>query len=54
MPLRNTDRSYGSVTKALHWLTALLIVSIIPVGIIANDMAHDIRDPAIASTLADI
>lgn len=54
MVLSNTRRSYGSVAKSLHWLTALLVFTLIPLGIVANGLAHDIRDPAIASTEADI
>lgn len=34
--LRNTDTRYGGVTKTLHWITAALIVALIPLGIIAN------------------
>ena len=41
MPLTNTRDSYGSVTKTLHWLTALLIITLIPLGIIAHDMGFD-------------
>ncbi|MEH6776228.1 MAG: hypothetical protein V7668_20050 [Cereibacter changlensis] len=36
MPLSNTSRSYGGVARALHWLTALLILTAIPLGWIAN------------------
>lgn len=54
MALSNTSRSYGSVSKSFHWLIALLILTVIPLGIVANGLAHDIRDPAIASTDADI
>ncbi len=54
MSLTNTAHSYGSIAKTFHWLTALLIITIIPVGIIANDMAHDIRDPAITSSAQDL
>lgn len=50
MTLRNTDKGYGAVTKGFHWLTALLILAVIPLGLIASDMAHDLRDPAIAAT----
>lgn len=39
MPRPNTLQSYGSVARALHWLTALLILTAIPLGLIANDMA---------------
>ena len=50
----NTFSSYGSVTKAFHWLTALLILTALPLGWFANNLAHDIYDPAIPSTEADI
>ena len=41
MPTSNTPRSYGSVTKTFHWLTVLLILTAIPLGIIANKIAYD-------------
>lgn len=41
MSATNTTHSYGSLTKTFHWLTALLIVSLIPMGIIANGMPFD-------------
>ena len=41
MTLANTDTRYGLVARVLHWLTALLILTAIPLGVIANDMAHD-------------
>jgi cytochrome b561/polyisoprenoid-binding protein YceI len=41
MPVSNTTSSYGSVARTLHWLTALLILTAIPLGLIANDMAAD-------------
>lgn len=41
MPLHNTPQSFGTVTRSLHWLTALLILTAIPLGLIANDMAYD-------------
>lgn len=41
MPIHNTKSSFGSVARILHWLTALVILAAIPLGIIANDMAHD-------------
>ncbi|MCR9126064.1 MAG: cytochrome b/b6 domain-containing protein [Rhodobacteraceae bacterium] len=37
----NTARDYGSVAKTFHWLTALLIITVIPLGIVANDMPYD-------------
>jgi cytochrome b561/polyisoprenoid-binding protein YceI len=39
--IRNTPHTYGSVTKTFHWLTVLLILTLIPLGIIANGMAFD-------------
>ena len=41
MSRSNTDHSYGSVAKTFHWLTALLIITLIALGIIANGMAYD-------------
>ena len=41
MSASNTSDSYGSVAKSLHWLTALLILTLIPLGIIANGMGYD-------------
>ncbi|WP_323006289.1 cytochrome b/b6 domain-containing protein [Pseudorhodobacter sp.] len=41
MPLHNTAQRFGSATRALHWLTALLILGAIPLGMIANGMAYD-------------
>lgn len=41
MPLTNADDRYGTVTKTFHWLIALLILTLIPLGLIANDMAYD-------------
>jgi cytochrome b561/polyisoprenoid-binding protein YceI len=41
MSASNTARSYGSVTKTFHWLTVLLILTAIPLGIIANRLAYD-------------
>ncbi len=41
MPISNTPSRYGSVSKTFHWLTVLLILTAIPLGIIANKMAYD-------------
>ena len=35
----NTERTYGSVTKTIHWLMAVMVLSMIPMGIVANGMA---------------
>ncbi len=49
MPLRNTDQTYGSVTRTLHWLTALVILTAIPLGIVANNLPTD-TDAALRTT----
>ncbi|MEQ9261191.1 MAG: cytochrome b/b6 domain-containing protein [Roseovarius sp.] len=54
MPLANTRASYGGVTKTFHWLTALLILSAIPLGLIASDLAHEIQAPGAQPTEAQI
>ncbi|SHH77693.1 cytochrome b/b6 domain-containing protein [Marivita hallyeonensis] len=41
MPVSNTTAQYGSVAKVFHWLTALGIFLVIPLGIIANDLPYD-------------
>lgn len=41
MALSNTQTRYGSVAKTLHWLTALLILCLIPLGILASDAPFD-------------
>ena len=43
MPTSNSASTYGSVTKTFHWLTALLILSNIPIGLIATDLAHEVQ-----------
>ncbi|WP_120500944.1 cytochrome b/b6 domain-containing protein [Roseovarius sp. EL26] len=53
MPRHNSPTTYGSVAKSFHWLTALLILSAIPLGIIANNVAHGITT-GVAATEADI
>ncbi|SHI83813.1 Cytochrome b561 [Shimia gijangensis] len=37
MPLVNTSSQYGSLTKAFHWLTALLILTALPLGFLAHN-----------------
>ncbi len=54
MSLTNTHSSYGGVTKAFHWLTALLILTALPLGWFANQLAHAIYDPNIPTTEDDI
>lgn len=43
MPLSNTTTHFGSVTKTFHWLTALLILTAIALGLIADDASHAAR-----------
>lgn len=43
MPRSNSAERYGSVTKTFHWVTAFLILSAIPLGLIATDLAHRIE-----------
>ncbi|RMA42151.1 cytochrome b/b6 domain-containing protein [Rhodophyticola porphyridii] len=38
---RNSSRRYGSVAKTLHWLTALLLLTAIPLGLVANAWPYD-------------
>ena len=54
MPLTNSHDTYGTITKSFHWMTALLILTAIPLGIIGNNIAEAIKDPAIATTEADL
>ncbi|MFV1464557.1 MULTISPECIES: cytochrome b/b6 domain-containing protein [unclassified Phaeobacter] len=42
---QNTARHYGSVAKGFHWLTALLMLAVFPLGYFANDLAHHIQSP---------
>lgn len=41
MSFSNSKDSYGSVAKVFHWTTALLIIGLIPIGIIANQLPYD-------------
>lgn len=50
MPIGNTANSYGSVSKTFHWLTALLILILIPLGLIAQSSADSLKDATLAVT----
>ena len=39
--LGNSAQSYGAVAKVFHWLTALFILTAIPLGLIANNWGYD-------------
>jgi len=41
MPLTNTADRFGSVSKTFHWLTALGIIVLMPLGVIANGMPYE-------------
>lgn len=41
MALTNSSDRYGGVTKTFHWLTALLIFTVIPLGVIAHNLPYD-------------
>ncbi|MCA0873673.1 cytochrome b/b6 domain-containing protein [Seohaeicola saemankumensis] len=54
MSLTNTTHSYGALAKLFHWTTAVLILALFPLGMIANGMAEGLRDPAASVTEAQI
>ncbi len=37
----HSAQHYGGVAKGFHWLTALLILTLIPLGIVANQLPYD-------------
>lgn len=41
MSLTNTPAAYGAVARTFHWLTALLILTAIPLGLYANNLPSD-------------
>ncbi len=43
MPLSNTTTQFGGVAKTFHWLTALLILTAIVLGLLADDASHAAR-----------
>lgn len=44
MSAANTTATYGSVAKTLHWATALLILTLVPLGFIAVAWPYDTSD----------
>lgn len=44
MAASNTTSNYGTVTKTFHWLTALLILTAIGLGAVANRLPYDTSD----------
>lgn len=43
MPLTNTETAYGNVAKSFHWIIALGIFTVIPLGVIAHKMSVSIQ-----------
>lgn len=41
MKLNNSEESYGLIHQALHWATALLILSLLPMGVYMHDLPID-------------
>lgn len=38
MPLKNSTAEYGSITKAFHWVTALLVIGLLALGLLMEDL----------------
>ncbi|MEM6371528.1 MAG: cytochrome b/b6 domain-containing protein [Pseudomonadota bacterium] len=41
MTLTNTSQQFGTLSKTFHWLTAIGIIALMPLGIIANEMPYE-------------
>ena len=41
MALANTLNSYGSISRTLHWLTAGLILVLLPLGLVAHQWPYE-------------
>jgi len=41
MALSNTQTSYGAITRGFHWLTALLVITLIPIALIAQELPYE-------------
>lgn len=44
MRLSNGPAAYGAVTKALHWATALVVLTLLPLGLVAVEWPYDTSD----------
>ncbi|SHG40802.1 cytochrome b/b6 domain-containing protein [Cognatishimia maritima] len=44
MPITNSNAHYGSVAKLFHWLTALLILTALVLGIVAHKWPYESND----------
>lgn len=49
MSLANTSHTYGRAARALHWLTALLILSAIALGLYAESLPRSTQDEVAAA-----
>lgn len=54
MQSTNSFSSYGSIAKTFHWLTALLIFTALPLGWVADNLAHAVLHSATAPTEVEI
>lgn len=54
MSLHNTLHSYGPVARSLHWATAALILTLIPLGFIAETTSQAINAPGATPSQTDI
>ncbi|NOD91848.1 cytochrome [Ruegeria sp. HKCCD4884] len=54
MAATNSFSNYGSVAKTFHWLTALLILTALPLGWIADNLAYAVLHADTAPTEAQI
>ena len=55
MQAANTHRSYGLVARAFHWVVALGIITMIPLGLVAAERAHliGVGDPGVDQAFID-
>ncbi|MEL7105439.1 MAG: cytochrome b/b6 domain-containing protein [Pseudomonadota bacterium] len=54
MALANTTQSYGGLAKVFHWLVALLIITAIPTGLVANGLPVDAANLPLKAQLFSI
>ncbi|MEO1240014.1 MAG: cytochrome b [Pseudomonadota bacterium] len=54
MALANTKDSYGSIAKVFHWLVALLIITSIPTGLVANGLPIDAENLPLKAQLFSV
>ena len=49
MPIRNTTERWGWVSISIHWLTVLMVLSLIVVGLLMQEMANSPTKIQVAS-----